>query len=86
MGRFAPTPSGYMHAGNILCALIAYLSVKRKGGKFIVRIEDLDAQRCAASRARDILNVLDELGLKSDEPPVFQSERAEAYKAAGRVL
>lgn len=75
-----------MHAGNILCALIAYLSVKRKGGKFIVRIEDLDAQRCPASRARDILNVLDELGLKSDEPPVFQSERAEAYKAAERVL
>lgn len=85
-GRFAPTPSGYMHAGNILCALIAYLSVKSKGGRFLVRIEDLDAPRCPRSRSLEILNVLDALGLKSDAPPVFQSARTAAYAAAERAL
>ena len=85
-GRFAPTPSGYMHAGNILCALMAYLSVKSKGGKFLVRIEDLDVPRCPRSRSREILNVLDALGLKSDAPPVFQSARTAAYAAAERAL
>lgn len=85
-GRFAPTPSGYMHAGNILCALIAYLSVKSKGGRFLVRIEDLDAPRCPRSCSLEILNVLDALGLKSDAPTVFQSDRADAYKIAESAL
>ena len=80
-GRFAPTPSGEMHAGNLLCALLAYLSVKNKGGRFLVRIEDLDADRCPRSSAEKILSTLDALGLTSDEPPLFQSERGEIYSA-----
>lgn len=80
-GRFAPTPSGEMHAGNLLCALLAYLSVKNKGGRFLVRIEDLDADRCPRSSAEKILSTLDTLGLTSDEPPLFQSERGEIYSA-----
>lgn len=79
-GRFAPTPSGEMHAGNLLCALLAYLSVKNAGGKFLVRIEDLDADRCPKSAAEKILDTLDKLGLKSDAPPLWQSERESVYR------
>ena len=79
VGRFAPTPSGEMHAGNLLCALLAYLSVKSKGGKFLVRIEDLDKDRCPRSSAEKILGTLDKLGLTSDEPPLWQSEREKVY-------
>ena len=79
-GRFAPTPSGEMHAGNLLCALLAYLSIKSVGGKFLVRIEDLDAERCPRSSAEKILATLDKLGLTSDEPPIWQSERQAVYR------
>ena len=79
-GRFAPTPSGEMHAGNLLCALLAYLSVKSAGGRFLVRIEDLDTERCPRSSAEKIIATLDELGLTGDEPPVWQSGRGEIYR------
>lgn len=85
-GRFAPTPSGEMHAGNLLCALLAYLSVKSKGGRFLVRVEDLDADRCPRSSAEKILLTLDNLGLAGDEPPIFQSEREKVYEAKQREL
>lgn len=81
VGRFAPTPSGEMHAGNLLCALLAYLSVKSAGGKFLVRIEDLDKDRCPRSSAEKILATLDKLGLTSDEPVIWQSERDKVYAA-----
>ena len=45
-GRFAPTPSGRLHLGNVLCAMLAYLSVRSKGGRFLLRIEDVDIPRC----------------------------------------
>lgn len=75
-----------MHAGNILCAMIAYLSVKSKGGKFIIRIEDVDASRCPKSAAKDIIETLAALGMKSDEPIIYQSERTDAYAAAEQIL
>lgn len=80
VGRFAPTPSGEMHAGNLICALLSYLSVKSAGGKFLVRIEDLDSERCPRERAASIISMLDALGLKSDEAPLYQSERGEIYQ------
>lgn len=86
IGRFAPTPSGEMHAGNLLCALLAYLSVKSKGGKFLVRIEDLDKDRCPRASADKILATLDKLGLAGDEPPLWQSEREKVYAAKEREL
>lgn len=85
-GRFAPTPSGEMHAGNLLCALLSYLSVKSIGGKFLVRIEDLDRERCPRATSEKVLFTLDRLGLKSDEKPIFQSERDEVYREKEREL
>ena len=79
-GRFAPTPSGEMHVGNLLCALLAYLSVQSAGGKLLVRIEDLDIDRCPKSAAEKILAMLGALGLESDEPPLWQSERDLIYR------
>ncbi|MDE7087131.1 MAG: tRNA glutamyl-Q(34) synthetase GluQRS, partial [Clostridia bacterium] len=86
IGRFAPTPSGEMHAGNLLCALLAYLSVKSKGGKFLVRIEDLDVERCPRSSAEKILSTLDKLGLTGDDPVLWQSEREKVYAEKEKQL
>ena len=86
IGRFAPTPSGKLHIGNIFAALIAYLSAKSKGGKFLVRIEDLDTLRCPRSAADEILSDLDRLGLKPDGEVLYQSERTEVYKRYAAML
>ena len=86
IGRFAPTPSGFMHAGNLLCAMIAYLSAKSKGGKFIIRIEDLDALRCPRCAALDIIETLRAFGIESDESIIWQSNRTAIYKVAEDVI
>lgn len=80
VGRFAPTPSGRMHLGNAMCALIAYLSAKSRGGKFLLRIEDLDAERCPRRFADDIMRDLERLGIAWEGEVLFQSERAEVYR------
>ena len=51
VGRFAPSPSGRMHLGNVFTALLAWLDVRQAGGKLILRIEDLDTQRCSLAKA-----------------------------------
>ena len=81
-GRFAPTPSGRLHLGNILCAMLAYLSVRSKGGRFLLRIEDVDAPRCPRRLAQQAIDDLTWLGFSWDEAPVYQSERTEIYRAA----
>ena len=81
-GRFAPSPSGRMHLGNIYSALISYLSVKKNGGEWVVRIEDLDRQRCKAEYADMLLSDLDWLGLHSDVPIIYQSKRNQFYVAS----
>ena len=81
-GRFAPTPSGYLHPGNLVCALLAWLSVRSRGGRFLLRIEDLDVPRCPKRLADRCVEDLTWLGLDWDEPPVYQSQRTEAYAAA----
>ncbi|MCI9032422.1 MAG: tRNA glutamyl-Q(34) synthetase GluQRS [Clostridia bacterium] len=86
IGRFAPTPSGKLHIGNIFAALMAYLSVKSKGGRFIVRIEDLDSVRCPKSNADEILSDLHTLGLDSDVEVLYQSERAAVYEKYAKIL
>ena len=86
VGRFAPSPSGRMHLGNVLCALLAWLSARRQGGQFLLRIEDLDAMRCPRSFADLILDDLCWLGLDWDGEVPYQSERAPIYERYEAVL
>lgn len=79
IGRFAPTPSGRLHLGNLLCALLAYLSVRSAGGKLLLRIEDLDIPRCPRRLADQAIDDLAYLGFRWDEPPLFQSQRTDIY-------
>ena len=86
VGRFAPTPSGRLHLGNVLCAMLAYLSVRKSGGRFLLRIEDVDAPRCPRRLAQQCIDDLAYLGFTWDEAPVYQSERTEIYRAAMDAL
>ena len=79
-GRFAPTPSGRLHLGNLLCCLIAYLSARSQGGRFLLRIEDLDVPRCPRRLSDQCIEDLRFLGFDWDEEPLFQSERTEIYQ------
>ena len=79
-GRFAPTPSGRLHLGNILCAMLAYLSARSSGGRFLLRIEDVDIPRCPRCLADQCIEDLQYLGFDWDEPPLYQSQRGEIYQ------
>ena len=81
-GRFAPSPTGIMHLGNVMCALLSWLSAKSKGGTWVLRIEDLDPDRSRRHFADRLMRDLEWLGLTWDEGPYFQSERHERYAAA----
>lgn len=79
-GRFAPTPSGQLHLGNVLCAMLAYLSARSQGGRFLLRIEDLDVPRCPRRLAEQCLADLEWLGFTWDEEPLYQSQRSAIYQ------
>lgn len=79
VGRFAPTPSGRMHLGNMFAGLMAWLSVRSQGGKMVLRMEDLDTQRTSAEFAEVLRRDLLWLGLTWDEETPPQSRRKEAY-------
>jgi glutamyl-Q tRNA(Asp) synthetase len=81
-GRFAPSPTGPLHAGSLVAALASYLDAKAHGGKWLVRIEDVDTPRCIKGMDTVILQQLASLGLIPDEPPVYQSQRSHLYQAA----
>ena len=81
VGRFAPSPSGRMHLGNIYTALAAWLCAKSAGGKFLLRIEDLDPVRCPRVNADQIMADLEWLGITWDNREVpYQSERTSVYE------
>ncbi len=86
IGRFAPTPSGRLHLGNVLCAMVAYLSARSQGGRFLLRIEDLDIPRCPASLSRAAIDDLTALGFTWDEEPLYQSQRSDIYCRALQYL
>ena len=79
VGRFAPTPSGRMHLGNVFAAMIAWLSVKSRGGHLVLRMEDLDTLRTSAEFAETLRQDLRWLGLHWDEETPPQSRRSQVY-------
>jgi glutamyl-Q tRNA(Asp) synthetase len=82
IGRFAPTPSGPLHAGSLVAALGSWLDARAHGGQWLVRIEDLDLPRAEPDAEAEILRQLDALGLVPDAPPLRQSERGVRYHVA----
>ena len=79
VGRFAPTPSGRMHLGNVFAALIAWASVRSRGGEMVLRMEDLDTQRTSLEYASQLRADLAWLGLDYDRETPPQSQRSEVY-------
>ena len=91
--RFAPSPTGYMHIGNLRTALFEYLIAKHEGGDFILRIEDTDQERLVEGAVDIIYDTMKEVGLTHDEGPdiggdfgpYVQSERLPMYKKYARL-
>lgn len=79
VGRFAPTPSGRMHLGNVFSALLAWLSVRSQDGEMVLRMEDLDTQRTSAEFAQTLRDDLRWLGLTYDRETPPQSQRSDTY-------
>ncbi len=82
VGRFAPSPTGPLHAGSLVAALASYLDARANGGSWLIRIEDIDEGRAVPGAAETILEQLDWLGMHSDGEIVWQSRRKELYQAA----
>lgn len=85
-GRFAPSPTGRMHLGNVFSALLSWLSVKSKGGRWLLRIEDIDPARSRKEYADQLMSDLEWLGLTWDGVPVYQSQRSEIYEHYFQLL
>lgn len=82
VGRFAPSPTGPLHIGSLTCALASFLDARAAGGRWLVRIEDLDPPREQAGAAADILRMLASHGLYRDDEIVYQSQRHAHYQSA----
>jgi len=81
-GRFAPSPTGPLHAGSLVAALASWLDARAYGGRWLVRIEDVDTPRCVAGAAEVILSQLAGCGLLPDDAPVRQSKRTAGCEQA----
>ncbi|MDA9659958.1 glutamate--tRNA ligase [Pseudomonadota bacterium] len=84
--RFAPSPTGALHIGGVRTALFNYIYAKQNKGKFLIRIEDTDAERSTKEFEDNILKGLSDIGINPDEPPVRQSERSQLYKLAAEKI
>ena len=81
-GRFAPSPTGPLHLGSLVAAMASYFFAKKQLGSWIIRVEDLDPPREIKGMAEQQINTLQQFGLISDEPIVWQSQRTELYQHA----
>ena len=86
VGRYAPSPTGALHLGNVRTALLAWLHARIQGGQFLLRMDDLDQPRVVAGSAEQILKDLEWLGLDWDGGIVYQSERCDIYQEALQQL
>ncbi|MFC3717326.1 glutamate--tRNA ligase [Luteimonas soli] len=84
--RFAPSPTGYLHIGGARTALYCWLEARRRGGQFILRIEDTDRERSTQEAIDAILVAMDWLGLDYDEGPVYQTQRVERYREVAEQM
>jgi len=82
IGRFAPSPTGPLHAGSLVAALASWLDARAHGGQWLIRIEDVDGPRCTPGTDRLILDQLARCGLLPDAPPQWQSQRGDLYAQA----
>ncbi len=82
IGRFAPSPSGPLHAGSLVAAMASYLDAKAHQGKWLIRIEDIDETRTIADATTAIMNALAVFGMQHDDEVVMQSQRKDLYQAA----
>jgi glutamyl-Q tRNA(Asp) synthetase len=82
IGRFAPSPTGPLHAGSLVAALASWLDAKAHSGQWLVRIENIDTPRCAPGTDQIILQQLAACGLQPDHPPSYQSQRGDVYQSA----
>ena len=81
-GRFAPSPTGPLHFGSLVAAVSSYLEARQAGGKWLVRMEDLDTPREMPGAAADILRTLEAFGMQWDDAVVYQSQRLDHYDQA----
>lgn len=93
VGRFAPSPTGSLHLGSLLAAIGSFIDARSSGGRWLVRIEDLDGARVVPGSADEMLRTLEAFGLLWDGEVVYQSRRAHLYaealaslRAAGRTF
>ncbi|MGO3127889.1 MAG: glutamate--tRNA ligase [Luteimonas sp.] len=84
--RFAPSPTGYLHIGGARTALYCWLEARRRGGEFVLRIEDTDAARSTQAAIDAILEAMEWLGLGYDEGPIYQTHRLERYAEVAEQL
>jgi glutamyl-tRNA synthetase len=84
--RFAPSPTGYLHIGGARTALFSWLYARRRGGEFLLRIEDTDRERSTDAAVQAIFDGMNWLGLKPDHEPVFQTQRFDRYRAVAQRL
>jgi glutamyl-Q tRNA(Asp) synthetase len=82
IGRFAPSPTGPLHAGSLVAAMASFLDAKAHAGRWLVRIEDIDEARTVPGSAESILKTLSALGMHSDGEVIWQSMRKSLYEAA----
>lgn len=84
--RFAPSPTGYLHIGGARTALYCWLEARRRGGQFILRIEDTDRERSTQAAIDAILEAMRWLGLDYDEGPIYQTQRLDRYREVAEQL